>query len=178
MKIELGLYRHYKGDNVEVVAVARVEKEPERTVVVYKHGNKTWVRRDNDFLARVKNVNGVEVPRFEHLRAYGSQRQLFAQTMRENRIFWFKGLEQNPAMKVNGEGTYFKFCLGDKISFALSVRIISKNEAKVLIEWVRKWSTKDDRLFDARGEEWEKHCGSTVRKQLPSGSGSVDDSKK
>ncbi len=165
-----GLYRHYKGDNVEVTEVSREERSPDQWWVTYRHGKGTWVRRYEDFVCKVPVVRGetdVLVPRFQYLRAYGTQRQLFAQTLRENRIFWFKGLEQNPAMKVNGEGVYFKFTLGDKISFALSIRVITQDEAKKLIAWLNTWSTEADRLLDRREKEWESYCEFKKREPIP-----------
>ncbi len=171
MPLSLGLYRHYKGDNVEVIAISREEKSPDQWWVTYRHFGKTWVRRYEDFVCPVPAIRGSEiinVPRFEYLRAYGTQRQLFAQTLRENRIYWFKALEQTPYMKTNGEGVYFKFTLGDKISFALSLRIITKNEAEKLIAWVNTWLTENDYLYDQRGQEWEHYCGSKKRKSISS----------
>lgn len=162
-----GLYRHFKGDTVEVIAVSALESDPDTKIVTYRHGRNTWSRYQRIFEGRVTSTNDVDVPRFEYLREYGTQRALFGQTLRENRIFWFEGLKQNPALAHNGEGTYFKFCLGDKISFALALRVITKSEAQKLIDWVNKWSTKEDHLFDRRGAEWEEHCGRKKRERVP-----------
>lgn len=150
--LKLGVYKHYKGGLYEVIAIAENENILGTWFVIYKSlkDGRIWQRGLNNFTENI----GPTIPRFELQRAYGTQRQLFVQTLRENRLFWFKGLEQNPAMKVNGEGTYFKFTLGDKISFALSVRIIGKKEAEALIAWVNTWSTKDDRLLDFAA--WER----------------------
>jgi hypothetical protein len=60
-----GRYRHYKGNDYEVVGVAR-HSETEEELVVYRmlYGNRgLWVRPKAMFLETV-TVNGKEVPRF------------------------------------------------------------------------------------------------------------------
>jgi len=63
--ITLGKYRHYKGNEYEVIAVAR-HSETLEEMVVYKalYGQEdVWVRPLKMFLEDV-DVDGVMVPRF------------------------------------------------------------------------------------------------------------------
>ena len=62
-----GLYRHYKGAEVEVIAVAK-HSETLEEMVVYKHldTGEMWVRPKAMFLEQV-SVNGVSEPRFKKL---------------------------------------------------------------------------------------------------------------
>jgi hypothetical protein len=145
MSIVIGTYQHFKGGFYDVICVARDEQFPDLEKVVYRSqkNGKVWIRSVRNFDEYVK-----EGKRFTLIKKLDTQRQLFAQTMRENRRYWWKAIEQNPAYAINGEGAYFKFILGDKISFALSVRIINRSEAQKLLDWVNKWSTKADALLD------------------------------
>lgn len=66
--IPLGRYRHYKGNEYEVIDVAR-HSETLEDMVVYRalygdHG--LWVRPLAMFAEEVE-VNGEKVPRFRHL---------------------------------------------------------------------------------------------------------------
>jgi len=68
IKILLGTYRHYKGNDYEVLGVAR-HSETMKEVVVYRalYGEGgLWVRPLTMFLEEVE-VEGKKVPRFEHL---------------------------------------------------------------------------------------------------------------
>jgi len=68
-EIKLGKYKHYKGDIVEVIGVAK-HSETLEDLVIYKHSNndlsELWVRPYEMFLETVK-IDGVEVPRFEYI---------------------------------------------------------------------------------------------------------------
>lgn len=71
--IKLGQYRHFKGDIVEVIGLAR-HSETLEELVVYKHitGAKAgeehyWVRPVKMFEEEVE-VNGQKLPRFTLLR--------------------------------------------------------------------------------------------------------------
>jgi len=72
--IKLGIYRHYKGMEVEVRGIA-LHSETLEKMVIYNHpdpvkgkeANTLWVRPLKMFLERVK-VDGKEVPRFKFLR--------------------------------------------------------------------------------------------------------------
>jgi len=64
--IKPGLYRHYKGNNYEVIGVAR-HSESEEQLVVYRpcYGERAlWVRPLTMFTEEVV-VNGERVTRFE-----------------------------------------------------------------------------------------------------------------
>ena len=66
MKIEKGLYRHYKGNIYEVFTTAQ-HSETQEWVVVYKalYGDYgMWVRPFEMFIEKVE-VNGVKMPRFQ-----------------------------------------------------------------------------------------------------------------
>lgn len=66
--IELGTYRHYKGNLYDVLGVAR-HSETLEPMVVYRpqYGDGSmWVRPWAMFLEQVE-VNGVHMPRFERL---------------------------------------------------------------------------------------------------------------
>lgn len=63
----LGRYRHYKGAEVEVIALAK-HSETLEEMVVYKHldTGETWVRPKAMFLEEVE-VQGVRQPRFKKI---------------------------------------------------------------------------------------------------------------
>lgn len=70
MKIESGLYKHYKGKTYEVVGVAK-HSETLEELVVYKatyqpEGENLWVRPIKMFLENVI-VDGQNVKRFEKI---------------------------------------------------------------------------------------------------------------
>ena len=65
MQLEIGLYKHYKGNMYEVYMTAQ-HSETEEWMVVYKalYGEQgMWVRPYNMFVEQVE-VEGVMVPRF------------------------------------------------------------------------------------------------------------------
>lgn len=67
-EVPCGRYRHYKGNEYDVLGIAR-HSETEEELVVYRQGygdHGLWVRPKSMFLEKV-SVNGLEVPRFEHL---------------------------------------------------------------------------------------------------------------
>ncbi|MBP8034102.1 MAG: DUF1653 domain-containing protein [Bacteroidia bacterium] len=68
--IELGLYKHYKGNIYEVIGIAK-HSETLENMVVYKatylpDGENLWVRPLTMFLETVV-VNGIEQKRFEKI---------------------------------------------------------------------------------------------------------------
>ncbi len=67
-KIELGIYRHYKGNKYEVLDVA-IHSESEEWHVIYRplYGDRLlWIRPLGMFNETVV-VEGQQVPRFEHV---------------------------------------------------------------------------------------------------------------
>lgn len=72
-EIKLGLYRHYKGKEYQVIGIG-TQTESREIMVVYKHlydtpgydENALWVRPYEMFVENVM-VNGKEVPRFEYI---------------------------------------------------------------------------------------------------------------
>ena len=70
-ELAAGRYRHYKGKEYEVIAVA-THSETEERLVVYRllYGDFSyWVRPLTMFLEHV-DVNGVQQPRFQLVEAY------------------------------------------------------------------------------------------------------------
>jgi hypothetical protein len=70
MNMELGLYKHYKGNIYEVIGVAK-HSETLEEMVVYKatyqpEGHNLWVRPLKMFLETVI-IEGVEKNRFEKI---------------------------------------------------------------------------------------------------------------
>ncbi len=64
--IQTGRYRHYKGNDYEVIGIAK-HSETEEELVVYRtlYGNyDLWVRPLSMFCEEVE-VNGVKQPRFQ-----------------------------------------------------------------------------------------------------------------
>jgi hypothetical protein len=73
--LKKGIYRHYKGNEYEVLMVAR-HSETEEEMVVYRalYGEYgVWVRPLTMFMEKVE-VNGEEVDRFQFMYAYGAAR--------------------------------------------------------------------------------------------------------
>ena len=69
MSLKIGFYRHYKGNEYEVMGVAK-HSEDETELVVYRplYGERgLWVRPLDMFLETVQ-VNGETKPRFEYIR--------------------------------------------------------------------------------------------------------------
>ncbi|PHR95377.1 MAG: hypothetical protein COA78_30295 [Blastopirellula sp.] len=72
--MQLGLYRHYKGNNYTVLGVAK-HSETTEPMVVYRqeYGERgLWVRPQAMFLETVE-VDGQVVPRFQWIEAAGDE---------------------------------------------------------------------------------------------------------
>ena len=68
--VEVGRYRHYKGKDYEVIAIAR-HSETEEELVVYRlmYGDFSyWVRPLSMFTENIE-LDGVITPRFQWLKA-------------------------------------------------------------------------------------------------------------
>jgi hypothetical protein len=68
MSLEIGRYRHYKGNEYEVIGVAK-HSEDETKLVVYRplYGESAlWVRPLSMFIETVK-VNDETIPRFKYI---------------------------------------------------------------------------------------------------------------
>ncbi|WP_158771447.1 DUF1653 domain-containing protein [Paraglaciecola sp. L1A13] len=68
MSIQIGKYRHYKGNDYEVIGVAR-HSEDESELVVYRplYGERgLWVRPLSMFLEFVE-IDGESIPRFARI---------------------------------------------------------------------------------------------------------------
>lgn len=69
-KLALGIYRHYKGKEYQVIAVAR-HSETEEELVVYRlmYGDFSyWIRPLSMFTESIE-LDGVIMPRFQWLKA-------------------------------------------------------------------------------------------------------------
>jgi hypothetical protein len=70
MELEPGIYKHYKGNLYEVIAVAKHSETLEKLVVYkatyQKEGENLWVRPLNMFLENVL-VDGKEIKRFQKI---------------------------------------------------------------------------------------------------------------
>ena len=70
MELEPGIYKHYKGNLYEVIAVAKHSETLEKLVVYkatyQKEGETLWVRPLNMFLENVL-VDGKEIKRFQKI---------------------------------------------------------------------------------------------------------------
>ena len=67
--IKLGKYRHYKGNDYEVIGIAKLESTLEEMVVyrpLYKSEHSLWVRPLQVFTENVE-IDGKTVPRFTYL---------------------------------------------------------------------------------------------------------------
>ncbi len=68
MSLKLGKYRHYKGNNYEVLGVAK-HSETLESYVVYKtlYGDYSlWIRPEQMFKETV-TLDGQEIPRFQYI---------------------------------------------------------------------------------------------------------------
>lgn len=70
MDLELGLYKHYKGNLYEVIGLARHSESLEELVVYkatyQKEGENLWVRPKSMFMESL-SIDGREVKRFTKL---------------------------------------------------------------------------------------------------------------
>jgi len=72
--LKLGKYKHFKGGEYEVIAIARDCENPEREIVVYRalyasrdfKVGQIWIRSLEDFVG-FKVVDGEKVKRFEFI---------------------------------------------------------------------------------------------------------------
>ncbi len=70
-QLQAGKYRHYKGNEYEVIGIAS-HSESEESLVVYRplYGEgKLWVR-PLDMFTELVNVEGKQIPRFKYLGEY------------------------------------------------------------------------------------------------------------
>ena len=69
-EMELGLYKHYKGNSYEVVGIAKHSETLEEMVVYkatyQKEGENLWVRPKSMFLESVE-IEGLSVKRFSKI---------------------------------------------------------------------------------------------------------------
>lgn len=64
-------YRHFKGKDYEIIALARNCEDPDQKIVVYKAlynsefgFGQIWIRTLEEFLG-IKEIEGQKIPRFE-----------------------------------------------------------------------------------------------------------------
>ena len=68
MSLEIGCYRHYKGNEYEVIGVAK-HSEDETELVVYRplYGERALWVRPLDMFTETVQVNDKTIPRFEYI---------------------------------------------------------------------------------------------------------------
>ena len=72
-ELKLGKYEHYKGEQYEVIGLAR-HRETQEELVIYKalyeseefENNALWARPKSMFLESV-NIDGKDIPRFKYI---------------------------------------------------------------------------------------------------------------
>jgi len=68
-EIKIGKYRHFKGDIVKVICIAK-DSETLKEQVVYEHNNQIWVRDKAMFLSKVDKEKYPDIKqtyRFEEI---------------------------------------------------------------------------------------------------------------
>jgi len=95
----------------------------------------SWTRTEKDFLTLVDGV-----PRFKLIEPLNNADELLIETIKLNKQIWDQCKESDPAWMVNGSGKALLYLVGDKISFALSVRLITRERAEELLNMVKEWN--------------------------------------
>lgn len=144
-KVCLGSYEHFKG-SVYVVYAVGIGATDDTVVVFYKNSNgEHFTRKVENFIDNVF-VDGVSVPRFKFLSASNDdpllkrQKATLFDTITLNKKFWDEQKAINPAFPVSGGGDSLKYVVGDKISFAKCLGIITDKEGAELFRQVVLWS--------------------------------------
>lgn len=136
--VQLGKYQHYKGNVYEVTGCSDfctgVVFIP---LVHYRSPDHvmSWTRTEKDFLTLVDGV-----PRFKLIEPLNNADELLIETIKLNKQIWDQCKESDPAWMVNGSGKALLYLVGDKISFALSVRLITRERAEELLNMVKEWN--------------------------------------
>lgn len=138
--VKLGIYRHWKNGHLyEVLGTSLYCSGKDLfTIVYYKdvETNTCWSRSEDDFLATVHTGE----PRFTLASPLDSPHALLIETIKQNKAIWDQCKADNPAWVSSGMGKSLKYVIGDKIAFALSIRIINRAEAGRLIKEINAWS--------------------------------------
>lgn len=99
-----------------------------------------WSRTKEDFVENVADNSGTIVPRFKLVEPLDSVEDLLVETVLLHKQIWDKCKEENPGFLSNGSGKSLQYLVGDKISFALSTRLITRAKAEELLKQVNDWS--------------------------------------
>lgn len=78
--------------------------------------------------------------RYVFIEELATQVQLFVATIRLNKIKYDQLSAENPLFKERGGSIQFKYVLGDKIHFAMTLRLIDERCAQKLLDWINNWS--------------------------------------
>ncbi len=139
----LGFYSHFKtGDIYEVIAVGQSANNADGiepiTNVVYRSVKKrrVYTRDIKEFTVILASGE----PRFQLLNSLASQQQLLAATLRLCRFEYLQMARENPLFGSHGGCKTFVYMVGDKISFARSLRIVNTEVANKLIAWLNTWT--------------------------------------
>ncbi len=144
-KIPLGFYLHRKTDTIyEVIDVVNdCTGASDKIFVIYKNPvtRRKFVRELEDFL-KPMTYKDVIAPRFVLQAELDQPYHLFLTTLKLSRIEYLKTCIENPLFVRNRGNLSFIYLVGDKISFARSIRLVSTKAANILWSWVQKWTDK------------------------------------
>lgn len=135
-----GIVEHFKGGKYEIIDLALLERDAKTIMCVYKslEDGRLWVRPFSDFHDFV--TVGIDVhERYKQVSTLDSPVALFAQTLRSNYRFFFDQQDHSPTFISGGGFNSLKYTVGDKISFAMCIRLITRQQAQALLKWVNGW---------------------------------------
>lgn len=134
-----GLYRHYKGKEVELVGCYPLEDNNTHKVCVYKHDGKTYLRSLMADNCQGFTDSANDISRFHFVSKLDTPIQLFVETLRMNKTVFEQRCLDDIGYVRSGGGAMFKYILGDKVAFAKSIRLITEKTATRLLTWINRW---------------------------------------
>lgn len=137
----LGFYYHFKGNMYEVIGFSE-HSETKEVLVNYKKvgSERCWSRPFASFFDTAVCFNGEKfVDRFQLDRHLLTQKQAFVQLLRKHKSDWNDLVTENPAVFNKIVGDPYKYTVGDKIAFAVSLRLITRKQGEILLTWVNGW---------------------------------------
>ena len=129
-----GIYEHFKQNDKYEMLLEAVHTETQERLVIYKSPNDlNWARPVSSWS---ELVEGKE--RFKLLTPLDRPKDLLMETVKQNKAFYNERKELSPTFEQHG-GKMLKYVCGDKIAFALSIRLINQAEAEQLLAEVNSW---------------------------------------